>query len=235
MFVHHVVLDFEMNPVLGENQDVRAALCEEIIEIGAAKLDASGQVVDRFSRMIRPQYSSEISAAITSLTGICTEDVSCAETFDIVIEKFSQWIGGEKTRIYSWSENDLLQLERECGYKGIALPSNMNKWMDLQAVYPRIMRLSNRRSKVALSVAAGENGIVFDEKKAHRALYDAEKTAELLTLVLNGEYKKRIEKMRSVMKSEVVPMTSSMDAACGGKLSSLLQKLQMQQMTLEGR
>ena len=229
MYVSHVVLDFEMNPVCGESEDARADLCEEIIEIGAVKLNSAGQAIDSFSCMIRPQYSPEILTVITNLTGICTEDVSCAETFDAAVGKFSRWIGEEKTRIYSWSDTDLMQFERECRYKNVEFPSNMKKWTDLQAVYPRIMRLSKRHEKVALHIAAKENGIVFDEKKAHRALYDAERTAELLTQILSGEYKKRIEKMKSVMRSEVVPMTSSMDSASGGKLAQLLQLLQAEE------
>ncbi len=229
MYASHIVLDFEMNPVCGESEDARTDLCEEIIEIGAVKLNSSGQKVDSFSCMIRPQYSPEILTGITNLTGICIEDVSCAETFGASVGRFSRWIGEEKTRIYSWSDSDLIQFERECRYKNVAFPSNMKKWMDLQAIYPRIMNLSKRRAKVALHIAAKENGIEFDEKKAHRALYDAEKTAELLIQILSGEYKKRIEKMKSVMRSEVVPMTNSMDSVSGGKLAQLLQILQAEE------
>lgn len=234
MYVHHVVLDFEMTPVSRENKDALENLCEEVIEIGALKLDKYGKTDDRFCCMVRPQYSRSVSATVTKLTGICTKDLSFADTFDIAVRKFSEWIGSEKARIYSWSDSDLLQIKRECFYKGIRFPENMRRWTDLQAVYPRIMG-RGRRSRPALHTAVKECGIEFDEKRAHRALYDAEKTAELLRYVITGEYRGHVRKMRDVVRSEVMPMTNSMDAASGGKLSQLLQQMKRQQMTTENR
>ena len=233
MYVHHVVLDFEMTPVSKENRDALEDLCEEIIEIGALKLNNAGKVTDRFCRLVRPQHSRGVSSTVTKLTGICTKDLSFADPFDIAVKKFSEWIGSEKVRIYSWSDSDLLQMKRECSYKRIRFPENMKRWIDLQAVYPRIMRRSNRRSRLALHTAVRECGIEFDEKRAHRALYDAEKTAELLRYVITGEYRDHVRKMRDVVRSEVMPMTNSMDAASGGKLSQLLQQMQRQQMMRE--
>lgn len=235
MYVHHVVLDFEMTPVSRENKGAVQDLCEEIIEVGALKLNHEGKVESRFCCLIKPQYSREVSAAVTKLTGISTKDLAESETFDVVTERFSEWIGTERTRIYSWSDSDFLQMTRECDYKGVKFPGNMKKWTDLQAIYPRIMGHSNRRSRVALHAAAGECGIEFDSKKAHRALYDAEKTAELLRYILTGEYRDHVRKMRDIVCSEVVPMTSSMDAVSGGKLSQLLKQLQRQQPAAENR
>ncbi len=229
MYTHHIVLDFEMNPVPKENAYAHEFLREEIIEIGAVKIDSSLQVVDRFNAMVRPEYCGSVSTSISSLTGIYTSDVAKADVFEAVLADFSRWIGSERARVYSWSNNDFIQLERECSFKEVEFPENMKRWLDFQAIYPRLMGYTKRRAKTALHIAAKENGIRFDTRSAHRALYDAEKTAELLIPVLSGEYRRRIETMRATVKSEVEPMTSSMDTVSGGKLAQLLQQMMQEQ------
>ena len=77
-----------MTPVSRENKDALENLCEEVIEIGALKLDKYGNTDDRFCCMVRPQYSRSVSATVTKLTGICTKDLSFADTFDIAVRNF---------------------------------------------------------------------------------------------------------------------------------------------------
>lgn len=61
MYEQHIIIDFEMNPVSSKNRDVRKELRNEIIEIGAVKLDRYNRIVDRFSCLIKPQYNEEIT------------------------------------------------------------------------------------------------------------------------------------------------------------------------------
>lgn len=49
----------------------------------------------------------------------------------------------------------------------------------------------DRSQKMSLTDAAQWYGVFVDKKKAHRALYDAEITAELVIPVLTGEYKRQ--------------------------------------------
>ena len=65
----HIVIDLEMNPVCKSFKDVRKYTTDEIIEIGAVKLDDSYKQVGEFQCYVRPQYG-EITKHITKLTGI---------------------------------------------------------------------------------------------------------------------------------------------------------------------
>lgn len=195
MYEQHIIIDFEMNPVSKKNREVRKELHKEIIEIGAVKLDKYNRIVDRFSCLVKPQYNDEIACFITKLTGIKTGSIKKAYEFEDAMKAFSEWIGEDKARIYSWSDADLYQLQTECAYKNINIPNNMKRWLDFQAIYPRVMQL-DRKKKMSLSDAAQWFGVEVDKRKAHRALYDAEITAELVIPVLTGEYKNQLEILR---------------------------------------
>ena len=43
MYEQHIIVDFEMNPVAKKNSKVRKHLGNEIIEIGAVKLEQGGK------------------------------------------------------------------------------------------------------------------------------------------------------------------------------------------------
>ena len=188
MYTNHIIIDFEMNPVSKKYADARTVLRREIIEIGAVKLNSRYEVVDRFSCFIRPEYSVAITDYITKLTGIRTADVKNALNFEDALMQFNDWIGNERNRIYSWSDADLKQITAECEYKNVTFPANITRWMDFQVLFPRLMGL-NHEKLMSLTDAANWYGVEMDCKSAHRALYDADVTSELVRGVLTGEYK----------------------------------------------
>lgn len=227
MYTQHIILDLEMNPVAKENKEVRRTLKREIIEIGAVKLNQKHEVVDRFRCLVKPQYNTRITSFITNLTGICTADISDAMVFEAAMYEFEKWIGyAEKTRIYSWSDSDLKQIQDECAYKAVNVPDNMKRWIDFQAVYPRIMGFEHDECQLALHTAAEHFGISMDKKHSHSALYDAEVTTELVIPVLTGEYRKQAEILRQARKEEKESSTFTLGDACCGVLQQLLQQMQ---------
>ena len=65
MYDQHIILDFEMNPVLKKYAEVRKHLHREIIEIGATKVSPDGRVLDTFSCFVKPKFSSDVAEYIT--------------------------------------------------------------------------------------------------------------------------------------------------------------------------
>jgi len=230
MYTQHIILDFEMNPVAKEDKEVRKNLRREIIEIGAVRLNEKYEIVDRFRCLVKPQYNKGVTAFITELTGICTADVNKALSFDAAIAEFEKWIGyeGKATRIYSWSDSDLNQIKAECEYKAVTIPSNMKRWLDFQAVYPRIMGLDSGCRNMALHTAAEQFGISMDRKQSHSALYDAEITTELVVAVLTGEYRNQAELLRHMTKEESQTAMFTLGDACNAVWQQFLQKKQME-------
>lgn len=176
----HVVVDLEMNPVSREFREVRRKLNEEVIEIGAVRLDETFQQEAEFQCYVKPEYGP-IKKHITSLTGITQAMVADKKTYAACFQDFVDWVGEEETKIYSWSMSDIKQLRERCRYK---LPDFdiewLNaRWVDLQQEFDDRLGLHN---SLALKHALGAMDHKF-EGTQHTALADAINTSAILTLM----------------------------------------------------
>ena len=122
------------------------------------------------------------------------------------------------------------QLKEECAFKDVDFPENMDRWVDLQAVYPRIMRHQEKNRRYALKTAAEQLGIGIDTTKVHSALYDAEITSELLVSILRGNYYKQVELLQETVVEETQPMTQTLGEACSNVFKQLLEQLQAEEL-----
>ena len=227
MYTQHIIMDLEMNPVAENNK--KHGLENEIIEIGAVKLNSNLEITDRFNMYIKPQFNASITPYIRRLTGITNYDVYQQPYFDEAFKKFSEWVGfNYNTRIYTWSDNDLKVLLSECSVKSVEIPANMKRWLNFQAIYPRMMGISSGHNPMALRKAAAHYGITMDNKKAHNALYDAEITMELLIPVLNGTYKRQLSILNSASSYSSNYGRNTLGDICGGALHKLLNEMKLE-------
>ncbi len=223
---YHIVLDFEMNPVSYDRDRFHGKqrqLLSEIIEIGAVRLrDGSYDKVDEFSILVKPQMNDRIEHKITSLTGIQYEDVEFAVCYEEALKAFSEWIGNEENaRIYSWSTSDSVQIHKECQEKKVKVPENMKDWVDFQRMFPKVTGIKTER-QLSLEYAAELAGVDFDEKSAHRALYDARVTAEIVQMVLSGDYRERMKNVTNVLTDTIETSTATMADKLGPKYKELM-------------
>lgn len=228
MYSYHIVLDLEMNPVSKEHKNVYENLRQEIIEIGAVKLNEHLEIVDTFDCFVKPEFNYQITSYINKLTGIKSSSAMNAESFATALKDFEAWMGnGADTRIYSWSDNDLIQLKTECEFKEIPFPKNMKRWLDFQKVFQRLMNISNRGKHLALCEAIKYFDIEINSKKVHNALYDAEITSTLLVPFLNGEYKQQVKCVYDFthLSDESI---NTLGDTCGGALKHLLEQMQLE-------
>ena len=180
----HVVIDLEMNPVNKTLKDIRRFTTDEIIEIGAVKLDDNYQQCAEFQCYVRPQYG-EITKHITKLTGITAETVADKPLFPEAFQSFMDWIGTWDMTLYSWSNSDIKQLKDECTLKMPAYDISRleRQWQDLQKAFDDRIGL---HSSLALKHAIGAMNRDF-EGTQHTALADAANTAAILTLLQDDE------------------------------------------------
>lgn len=181
----NVVIDLEFTPV-PKGLRRETGLAYEIIEVGAVKLAPDGTSCGEFSHMVKPSFANGVSDRVHRMTGIGDEDLTCARPLAEVLTALIAWIGPQRARMITWSDSDLRQIQRECKAKGIkaSLPQ---RWLDIQRLYPRLMGMKEKRSKVALGEAADWLGIPNERMSAHRALYDAWMTAEVFRMMASGE------------------------------------------------
>lgn len=88
----------------------------EIIEIGAVKVNEEGKTVGEFQAFIKPKKFPILSDFCKQLTSIKQEDVDNAELFYLVLEKFIDWtIEGNETNVtfISWGHYDKTQFQKD--------------------------------------------------------------------------------------------------------------------------
>ena len=221
----NVVIDLEFTPVPRRLRQ-GTGLAQEIIEVGAVKLSKDGTPCGEFSHMVKPTLASGVSGKVHRMTGIGDEDLTCARPLGEVLQALAAWIGPGRVRMVTWSESDLRQIREECAAKGIehGLPG---RWLDIQRLYPRLMDRGHRR-KVALGEAADWLGIANDRSAAHRALYDAQVTAEIFRMMAAGECAEHRARVQAELEHEPAACTASIGAQCGG-LAELLAQLRTQE------
>lgn len=158
-FARQIVLDFEFAPVPKQRQ--RRGLRNEIIEVGAVKLDYHGNVMGEFSQFVQTEFTEGVAFPVCELTGISAVDTA----------------------------TDRRQLLTERQAKHIDLSAFPTDWADLQAFYTSIIDVGSHGC-VSLSDAATWFGIEFDELTghAHSALADARVTAKLRKQMMEGDY-----------------------------------------------
>ena len=187
-----IFLDLEMNGVNRQYKEVRRMCSSEVIEFGAVKLDENNVEIGRFQSYVRPVYNEGIESKITRLTGITTKQVQYADDFLEVFLQFLCWCG-EDYEIYSWSENDEIQLRKEYNLKaGDELPEityMFSTWNDLQEAYGDMFEFVR---PTALSMAVNTAGIEF-RGRMHNALDDAAATADLYREMIGGTTINRIK------------------------------------------
>ena len=178
------MIDLEMNPVNKTFKDVRRYMTDEIIEIGAVKLDDNYKQVSEFQCYVRPQYG-EITKHITKLTGITAETVADKPLFAEAFQNFMDWIGSWDMTLYSWSNSDINQLRDECRFKipKYEISKLERQWRDLQKAFDERIGL---HSSLALKHAIGAMNRDF-EGTQHTALADAANTAAILALLQDDE------------------------------------------------
>ena len=163
-FARQIVLDFEFAPVPRQRQ--RRGLRNEIIEVGAVKLDNRGNVMGEFSQFVQTEYAEGVAYPVRELTGISAVDTAMADPLYVVIKRLGDWIGRYSAQVVCWSGADRRQLLTECQAKRIDLAAFPADWADLQAFYTSIMDVGSH-GRVSLGDAATWFGIDFDESTGH--------------------------------------------------------------------
>lgn len=147
----------------------------EIIEIGALKINESGETLDEFCRFVRPLTQPILSDFCTELTSITQEQVDSAELFPTVIQEFWDWIDiSQPYLLGSWGMYDRNQFREDCALHGLE-SGWLESHISLKHQYTKIKNLRrNVGMKTALSIENFEL-----EGTHHRGIDDARNIAKI--------------------------------------------------------
>jgi len=115
--MNYIILDLEATCWKDKNVNKQ----NEIIEIGALKIDKEGSIQGEFSAFINPKLHPKLSGFCKELTTITQEEIDAAAPFSVVIEKFKKWINIDKPFILcSWGFYDKKQFTNDCDLHGLS-------------------------------------------------------------------------------------------------------------------
>jgi len=173
--MNYIVFDMEWNqPYPGERLLYKnnACLNNEIIQIGAVKLDESCEITDTFSMNIKPSVIKKLNHNVKKLTGIDESLLNDAENIKAVAEKFRRWCGEDFVFI-TWGYDDMGVLGGNLKYFSLDT-SWLPECYNLQMIF--CSQTDNENRQYSLSYAA-EYFKIETDKPLHNALTDAYYTA----------------------------------------------------------
>ncbi len=178
-----IVLDLEWNNTYAKKAK---GYINEIIEIGAVKLDDELDTVDTFSCIIRSQIGKKLRGSVKRLTHLTNDDINSGMPFTKAFSMFRKWIGNEETVIFTWGDGDVRVLLENFKYlNGIKVIPFLTKYCDLQRVFQRLYG-GTKGQQTGLLTAAQMLDIDPEMYIHHRALGDSMLTADILKIMLKG-------------------------------------------------
>lgn len=176
--MQYVIMDLEWNNAYSKR---RGGFMNEIIEVGAIKLDSELQTVSSFSEIVKAKVGKKLHSRVKALTNITNDEIAHGLPFCRVMYDFRQWIGDEKnTMIMTWGDSDIRVLIDNYKYFcNVDTVPFLYHYADLQKICQYKMDISNSR-QIGLSAAAETLGIDEDGYALHRAMDDSALSAECL-------------------------------------------------------
>ena len=165
LIINHIILDLEAS--CWKDRSVKKQ--NEIIEIGAIKVDGNGKIISEFSEFVKPKLNPELSNFCKELTTIEQSDIDSADTFDKVLDRFTKWIKLDEPYILcSWGFYDKNQFAKDCDLH--KLDKNwLNNHISLKHQYANIKKLDKA---IGMEGALKLEGFELDGTH-HRGIDDA--------------------------------------------------------------
>lgn len=148
----------------------------EIIEIGALKINPVGEILGTYNKFIKPTVNPQLSDFCKSLTSISQDDVDRARIFPQVVEDFQNWVNifDEDYLLCSWGKFDVQLLHDNC-----VLHKMETDWLDQNMnVKDNYHQMKGEHKLSGLKNTIKHEGLEFTGIH-HRAISDAENLAKI--------------------------------------------------------
>lgn len=188
--MNYIILDLEWD---NSFYPPEKRFINQILQIGAVKLDETFKIVDTFEATIKSSFTKRVSGRFSKLTGITNEVMRSGMAFEKAVNAYNEWIGDD-TVTMTWSNSDLFSIMENEKYLLKGLRFKIQKHLDLQSFIQNEMRQKGFEvtSQISLSNAADSLQITTDDFSLHTAKDDSLICAALLKKCYNKE---RFEKL----------------------------------------
>lgn len=153
----------------------------EIIEIGAIKINHRGETIGVFSKFAKPSENTKLTEFCKELTSISQDQIDLADPLESVLIEFQEWIGDGE--LISWGAYDINQIERDVTSQGIKhlidITSLKKRHTDFKRWYAELKGVRPCGMKKALSMEKMELTGTH-----HRGIDDARNIAKIFVKYL---------------------------------------------------
>lgn len=188
-----IIIDLEFNNLTGitkyypdiyeEYSNLRDIEIEnEIIEIGAIKLDNYMKPLYKFKTYIRPTVLPVLNPNVLEITKIKEEDLNGGVSFEEGINMLRNIIN-EGDIICSWAKDDIAEIIRNAIYHKYNDLNWINNYLDIQEYSTKILA---KKKSLSLKNALDDLKIRVDQNKLHDALNDAIYTSYVFKAIYNS-------------------------------------------------
>ena len=174
-----IVFDLEWNigyqPKTFFYHGTELTLRGEIIQIGAARINDRGDVLDTFEVNLKPHIFRKLQHHIAKVTGLSQGDLDAGLPMKEGLQKFLDW-AGDDAELAEWGLDDVPVLKQNLFLVG--LDENWpNRWYDLQRIF---LQAYPRKEGEGLTLESVVDRLgIPKEEPFHNALDDALYTARV--------------------------------------------------------
>ncbi len=181
--MNYVILDLEWD---GAYHKQHKRFVNQILQIGAVKLDEKFNIIDIFDITIKSDISKSVSKRFRELTGITKEMMLKGISLSDAVDRYNKWLGNNTVTI-TWSNSDLYTIAENEKFLLENKKFKIQKYLDLQIFIQGELRLLGHelKSQISLSGAAELLGITTDMYDLHTAKDDSLLCAALLKKYYN--------------------------------------------------
>ncbi len=180
--MQYIVLDLEWNNTYSKK--LKHPI-NEIIEIGAVRLNERLEQTDCFHVVLCAQLSKKLRSSVVELTNITPEELAQGMEFSKAASAFRKWVGSEPHVLLSWGDGDIrVLLDNYRYFNRLDTLPFIQRYADLQLAVQSRLHLENN-NQISLLGAAERLGIAPEQYAAHRALDDSRLSAECLRRVFD--------------------------------------------------
>lgn len=184
--MNYIILDLEWDSAYSSKHK---RFINQILQIGAVKLDGEFNIVDTFEETVKSDISKKVTGRFAKLTGITTEKMLAGVPFDTAVDRYNAW-AGEDTVTMTWSDSDLYSIKENEEYLlNGGRKFAIERYLDLQRFVQGELRRGGYEDKnqISLGAAAKLLGIETDSFELHTAKDDSLLSVALLQKCYNEE------------------------------------------------
>lgn len=191
----YIIIDLEFNNLKNINKYYKNFLKEhnelkdielenEIIEIGAVKVDKYMKIIGSMKEYIKPTVFSIINPKVNEITKIDMDILNKkGVSFEEAMSKLKDMFE-EGDVLCSWAKDDIVELIINAHYHKYQDIKWLNAYLDIQEYATNVLA---HKKALGLKNALTELKIKVDDSKLHDALNDAEYTVEVLKRIYNSK------------------------------------------------